>query len=215
MINKIIEFASYNNCSDVHLSVGLPPVYRKNGRLIKGDGILSKEDISLIVADMTTEHQRQQLLDLLEVDFAFMVGRVRLRVNIYRENGTLAVAIRLLRESIPSLRDLSLPTSLERLANLSGGLVLVTGPTGSGKSTTLAAMIDYINQNKAQHIITLEDPVEYLHQHKSSIIHQREIGRDLVSFSAGLRSALREDPAVILVGELRSLETFSSAIASS
>lgn len=213
MLRKIVSYAYENDCSDIHLTWELPPVFRQSGHLVKGPFPPAGEYLIQIIEEITTPKQRQRFEELEELDFSYVFeGDQRCRVNVYRQNGHPAIAMRVLRGSIPSMDELGLPLAVQRLANEPRGLILVTGPTGSGKSTTLASMIDFINTNKKQHIITLEDPVEYIHHHKSSIIHQRELGRDVRSFSDGLRSALREDPDVILVGEMRDLETISAAV---
>jgi twitching motility protein PilT len=162
---------------------------------------------------MLSEYQREDLMNGKDLDFSFEgEGGLRYRVNVYHQMGELAAAVRILRNDIPTLEDLSLPEAIRKLAEQPRGIVLVTGPTGSGKSTTLAAMIDYINVHRKAHIITIEDPIEYVHQSKNCLVHQRELGRDVPSFSAALRSAMREDPDVILVGEMRDYETISAAV---
>lgn len=212
-INEIIEFARKNNYSDIHLTADLPPVFRKNGDITISDIDTSENSIDEIIKSMLDEIQLESVLKKRDVDFCYALDSgERQRVNIYYQNGKLCSAIRILNDEIPTFETLSLPPVIQKLAAEPRGLILVTGPTGSGKSTTLAAMIDYINRTRKSHILTVEDPIEYLHKHKNSIVHQREVGKDVDSFQVALRSALREDPDVILVGEMRDLETISAAI---
>ena len=212
LIERILEFARGNNCSDIHLSYGLPPIFRINGDVVRSDFELSNEEIFKMINSLLDDNQKKLLQEKIDVDFAFEKRGLRYRVNVYYQQGSIAAAIRLLNDTIPTLEKLDLPPAIEKLASMPNGLVLVTGPTGSGKSTTLAAMIDYINSTRKGHILTLEDPVEYLHKNKKSILHQREVGTDVIDFKSALKSALREDPDVILVGEMRDLETISAAI---
>ncbi len=212
MINGIIQYARSNGCSDIHLTYGLPPVLRRNGSIFIGYD-LGSTDSDALIDSMLTDPQRQTLAQGQDVDFCYTTPMLeRQRVNVYHQQGHLCAAIRILNAVIPSFAQLQLPKAIQALAELPSGLVLVTGPTGSGKSTTLASMIDYINANRSCHIITMEDPIEYLHTHNNAIVHQREVGKDVSDFATALRSALREDPDVILVGELRDLETVSAAI---
>ncbi len=210
IITSLIDFAIANNVSDIHLTQDKMPVYRRNGQLLQQPGAptISRDDILALL----DEKQRRQLSDGNDVDFAISEAGGRQRVNVYQERNNLVAAIRLLNDTIPTLEQLRLPPVLHTLAEEKRGLVLVTGPTGSGKSTTLAAMINYIAQNRSEHIITIEDPIEYVYGETRSLIHQREVGRDVSSFEAALRSALREDPDVILVGEMRDYETISAAV---
>ncbi|WP_432650999.1 type IV pilus twitching motility protein PilT [Huintestinicola sp.] len=198
--------------SDIHLTVGAPTVVRINGELRKfkelSDVVVNRTILSILNAE-----QEQLLTQGNDIDFSFeLENGARQRVNVFRQSGRLACAIRLLNDNIPSLEELKMPSVLTELAEKKRGLILVTGPTGSGKSTTLSAMVDYINKHRACHIITIEDPVEYRYVQDKATIHQREIGRDVASFSDALRSALREDPDVILVGEMRDYETISLAM---
>lgn len=198
--------------SDIHLTVGAPTVVRVNGELRKfkelSDTVVNRTILSILNAE-----QEQLLTTGNDIDFSFeLESGARQRVNVFRQSGRLACCIRLLNDKIPSLADLKMPAVLTELSEKKKGLILVTGPTGSGKSTTLSAMMDYINHNRSCHIITIEDPVEYRYVPDKATIHQREIGRDVLSFSAALRSALREDPDVILVGEMRDYETISLAM---
>lgn len=213
MINQIIRYARENGCSDIHLTQELPPVLRKNGNIMVTKDIFPEFHCEEVIKSMLNEKQKALLLEVDDIDFCYTLSTgERQRVNVYHQQGVLCSAIRLLNDKIPTFEDLNLPNSLRQLASLPNGLILVTGPTGSGKSTTLAAMIDYINRMRRSHIITMEDPIEYIHHHKNSIVHQREIGTDAPSFQAALRSSLREDPDVILVGEMRDLETISAAV---
>ena len=214
-VNEILDEARALGVSDVHFTAGLPPVVRVNGDIRK----LSKypdctEPIIVSVINQITSIKHKQIIQKgMDADFSYVsAAGHRHRVNVYRQRGYHAVALRLLRNEIPTLRDLLLPDLLGEFALRPRGLVLVTGPTGSGKSTTLAAMIDYINRQKNCHIITIEDPIEYVHNHKQSMITQREVNVDVESFGKALRSALREDPDIILVGEMRDFETISAAV---
>lgn len=202
------------NGSDLHISVDSPPRLRLDGALYPLDvPALTPQDTMKLCYSVLTEEQKKNFEEHSELDLAFSVkGLARFRANIYFQRGTVAGAFRVIPYEIKSLKSLNLPPILERLCNLPRGLVLVTGPTGSGKSTTLAAMIDYINETRTDHIVTIEDPVEFMHNHKSSLINQREVGGDTKSFARALKSALRQDPDVVLVGELRDLETVSLAI---
>ena len=201
--------------SDIHFSVGLKPTYRRHGDLVPSEisGILTTEIISGYGQVMCDDRQWTHFLEVGEVDLAYEIKDIsRFRVNIYQQKGNTSIAIRSIPTKIPKLDDLKMPELLKGMVQKKQGLFLVTGPTGSGKSTTLAAMIDYLNHFKKEHIITLEDPIEYVHNHNQSIIDQREIGADTQSFTNGLRAALRQDPDVILVGEMRDHETISIAL---
>jgi twitching motility protein PilT len=212
-IEELIRYGRKNRCSDLHLSSGLPPVYRRDGKLYRSEFDGDPQINNQLILSLLNSRQKDKLDLDQDLDFCYVTADgLRQRVNVYREQGTLAAAIRFLNDAIPSFEDLNLPPIIKKLANEPRGLILVTGPTGSGKSTTLAAMIDFINSNKALHILTIEDPVEYKHNHKRSIIHQREVGEDVDSFAGALRSALREDPDVILVGEMRDYETIAAAV---
>ncbi|MCM3627149.1 type IV pilus twitching motility protein PilT [Paenibacillus glycanilyticus] len=200
--------------SDLHLSVGNVPAFRINGELRKlGDNILTAQAAEAMAASLMTSDQAEKLRLNGEVDFSLALpGYCRFRINVYKQRGFVSLAARTISTQIPSFEQLQLPPSLASLSEKPQGLILVTGPTGSGKSSTLAALIDHINQTQAKHIVTLEDPIEFVHKSQSSVIDQREVGQDTGSFSSGLRAALRQDPDVILVGEMRDLETISAAI---
>lgn len=216
-INVLLDEARTSNCSDLHFTVGLPPVVRQHGLLkrLSNYDECTEEMILGIVAQLIgdSSKHRATIASGQDCDLSYTsLKGYRHRVNIYHQKNCTAVAIRLLRESIPTLEELKLPPVLGDFAIKPRGLVLVTGPTGSGKSTTLAAMIDYINIRRNCHIIIVEDPIEYVHQHKRCMVNQREVGTDVPSFEASLRGALREDPDVILVGEMRDFETINAAV---
>jgi len=200
--------------SDIHLTVGVPPVMRINGDLKRyGKNNLEPNDTEIMARTMVPEKLWEVFQDRGELDFSYSLkGVSRFRVNVYKQRACIALAIRVVPTSIPSLDDLKLPAIIKKIAERPQGLILITGPTGSGKSTTLAAMIAYMNETMRKHIITLEDPIEYLHKHGKCIIDQREVGFDTNNFANGLRASLRQDPDVILVGEMRDLETIQTAI---
>ncbi|WP_020619743.1 type IV pilus twitching motility protein PilT [Paenibacillus daejeonensis] len=210
----LLHMACQAGSSDIHLTVDSPVKLRVDGKLksIEGEH-LSAADTARYAKELLTSEQYQSLLERGEIDLSYSLpGLSRFRINAYKRKGALSLAIRLIPSRIPALEELGLPSIAEQFAGKRQGLVLVTGPTGSGKSTTLAAIIDYINRNRSDHIITLEDPIEFEHHHKRCIVNQREVGTDTASFATGLRAALRQDPEVILVGEMRDLETISTAI---
>lgn len=212
-VEDIILRARESGCSDIHITAAKPLMIRINGALQETKEQYSKEQITAMLLEMCDADQRAQLAAGNDLDFAVQTrDGNRQRVNIFRDMGALAATIRLLNSHIPTLESLGLPMVLGEIVKQPRGLILVTGPTGSGKSTTLAAMIDSINATRPDHIITIEDPVEYVYEKKQSLIHQREVGRDVTSFAAALRSALREDPDIILVGEMRDYETISAAL---
>ncbi|UZQ86768.1 type IV pilus twitching motility protein PilT [Thermoclostridium stercorarium] len=213
-INEYLQKAVEMDASDLHICAGLPVVIRKHGSLFFiDDHILTGEDCLSLVKQLLNDSQFAFLEEEGEIDFAYMLSGVgRFRVNAFRQRGTYAIAIRVIPSRVPKISELGLPDILYSLAERQRGLVLITGPTGSGKSTTLAAMIDHINSTKRCHIVTIEDPIEYLHKHNKSVINQREIGSDTKSYSNALRAVLREDPDVILIGEMRDLETISIAL---
>ena len=214
-IDKILDEARVLGCSDVHFTTKISPVVRLHGSLRKLSSYpeMTEAGIMKIVEQMTSGRNLENIKNKVDTDFSYVTRRgYRHRVNIYHQKGNTAIAIRLLRNDIPSLADLDLPPILGDFSMRPRGLILVTGPTGSGKSTTLAAMIDYVNINRSAHIITIEDPIEYVHEHKRCMINQREVGDDVESFAMSLRAALREDPDVILVGEMRDFETINAAV---
>ncbi len=210
LLRDMIERGS----SDLHICVGVPPIIRVDGQLLP----LNYEKFNpmqtqRMLYDILSDEQIQRFEDTWELDFSYSLQNMsRFRVNIFRDKGTVAAAFRTIPMKIPTIKELGLPSVLESIARFPRGLVLVTGPTGSGKSTSLAAMIHLINTERSVHIITIEDPIEYLHQHRMSVINQREVGQDTKEFANALRAALREDPDVILVGEMRDLETMQNAI---
>jgi len=214
-IDELLEFVVAKNASDLHIAVGLPPVIRVDGELLGMSNYAIYDHLTSqrMIYDILSDEQIQTFESTYELDCSYPLGKVaRFRVNVYRDKGNVAGAFRLIPAKIPTIRELNLPLVLEDLSRKPRGLVLVTGPTGSGKSTTLAAMIGLINGESSRHIITIEDPIEYLHSHRRSIINQRELGQDTKDFQIALREALREDPDVILVGEMRDTETMQLAI---
>jgi twitching motility protein PilT len=212
-IEALLRYGRQNNCSDLHISSHRPPTFRRLGELEIGPFSGDREDYQRVILSMLTAPQKEQLSGGADLDFSFQDEQgLRYRVNVYHQQRQLAAAIRILHGDIPALADLHLPPAIQALAEQARGIVLVTGPTGSGKSTTLAAMIDYINCHRRAHILTVEDPIEYVHRSKNCLIHQREVHQDVPSFAAALRSAMREDPDIILVGEMRDFETISAAI---
>lgn len=214
-IEILLEEVVRRRASDLHLQVGLPPMIRIDGSLmpIPGTDVLDDATVSKLIFAILDDDQRQVLLRDKEFDFSFAFGTLgRFRVNAFHERGSLAAALRLIPNEIKSIGELGMPAAVAEFANYPRGLVLVTGPTGSGKSTTLAAIVDKINSEKSAHIITIEDPIEFTYKSKKSVVVQREVHYDTYSFSAALRSSLRQDPDVVLIGEMRDLETISAAI---
>lgn len=214
-INELLKLAVDNGASDVHLTVGIPPVFRLDGLLVKLDKLnrLMPEDTERFAYSIMSSQQIEHFETFGEVDFSYsLLGFCRFRINIYRQRGSIGMALRTVPLSVPTIESLGLPQTLKDMSNLKRGLILVTGPTGSGKSTTLASMINYINETQNAHVLTLEDPIEYLHRHNHSMVNQRELGLDTKNYGAALRAALRQDPDVILIGEMRDLETISTAI---
>lgn len=213
-INELLAEATGLGASDLHLTVGVPPKIRMNGRLMNLDyPVLMPDDMHDIAYSLIPESMVLKFEELGELDFSYSIRGVgRYRVNVYHQRGSVAAVIRLVGEEIPSADSLGIPKSVQELVHKKRGLILVTGPTGSGKSTTLASLIDIINSNYPYNIITLEDPVEYLHKHKMGVVNQREVGIDTRSYTNALISALREDPDVLLVGEMRDLDTIQTAI---
>jgi twitching motility protein PilT len=214
-IEILLEEVIRKKASDLHIQVGLPPMLRIDGMLspVPSSEVLTEETVETLIFAILDEEQKQVLLKDKELDFSFAFGDLgRFRVNAFHERGNLAAALRLISNEILSVEQLGLPPIVSKFTDYARGLVLVTGPTGSGKSTTLAAMVHKINAEQPKHIITIEDPIEYTHKSRRSIVVQREVHYDTYSFSAALRSALREDPDVVLLGEMRDLETIASAI---
>ncbi len=210
---ELIDYAKREGCSDVHVTVGTSLAVRKFGKLeMLNPAPSADESENMILAGLTSEQVAK--VDAGEdLDFAMVLkDGTRLRANIYHQRNNLAATYRILRDKIPTFDELDIPDSVRKLINESRGLVLITGPTGSGKTTTLASMVDYVNKKQAKHVMTIEDPIEYVYYHAKSMIHQREIGKDVDSFAQALRSSLREDPDIILVGEMRDYETISAAM---
>ncbi|MDO8588167.1 MAG: type IV pilus twitching motility protein PilT [Armatimonadota bacterium] len=213
-VDELLKAVVDKGSSDLHLCVGVPPILRIDGQLTPLNYTkLAPLDTIRLMYDILSDEQIQRFESDLELDFSYSLGKAaRFRVNIYKDKGNVASAFRLIPAKIPTIRDLNLPLVLEDLTRRPRGLILVTGPTGSGKSTSLAAMINQMNNERSLHIISIEDPIEYLHNHKYSIINQRELLADTKTFSNALRAALREDPDVILVGEMRDPDTIGTAI---
>lgn len=214
-LDELLKIGNSKGASDVHIVAGSPPIYRINGQLIpqRQEEMMLPKDTSMMAKAILTEEMWDTLEKRREVDLSYGISGVsRFRVNIFYQRSAISLAFRVIPRKIPSIDELGIPKILEKVVQNPHGLFLVTGPTGSGKSTSLASMIDYMNTHMNKHIITLEDPIEYLHSHNQSIIEQREIGFDTLSFKDGLRASLRQDPDVILVGELRDLDTIQTAI---
>jgi twitching motility protein PilT len=214
-IDELLEHMVAQNASDLHVTAGSPPVIRVRGEVERVDGYeaLTPEDTQQLLYRILSSEQQKQLEIKRQLDFSHAIpGLARFRVNVYFQRESIGAAFRLIPAELKTLEELGIPSSLHQLAEKPRGIVLVTGPTGSGKSTTLAALIDEINRNRSEHILTIEDPIEFLHRHKRCIVNQREIGPDATSFAEALRAALRQDPDVILVGEMRDLETIATAL---
>ncbi|MBP5608079.1 MAG: type IV pilus twitching motility protein PilT [Lachnospiraceae bacterium] len=214
-INDVLLVAQQAKASDIHLTVSLPPMMRVNGHLVRMEQfpVMTADDTLEILLSITTDHQREIFNSKGELDMSFAVDPIgRYRVNAFRQRGSVAMALRTVNTVVPNPEQLGLPEAFVELYTRKRGLILVTGPTGSGKSTSLASIINMVNEHRDCHIITLEDPIEYLHLHKTSMVNQREIGFDSMTYANALRAALREDPDVILVGEMRDFETISVAV---
>ncbi|HYE84220.1 MAG TPA: type IV pilus twitching motility protein PilT [Clostridia bacterium] len=213
-LKELLGATIEKKASDLHVTVGVPPMLRINGAICPyGDLKMLPQDVLRLLEEILEDRQLKILDESGDMDTSYSVdGLGRFRFNIYKQRGTYAFVARAIPFSVPDLTQLGLPPVIGELANISKGMILVTGPTGSGKSTTLAAMLDKINNERNEHIITLEDPIEFLHRHRRSIINQREIGCDTKSFAAALRSSLRQDPDIILVGEMRDLDTIATAL---
>lgn len=213
-INDLLMQVIERGASDLHITVGTPPMIRLHGDLVPLDyPKLTSEDTKALLYSIMDQEHKDRLEQQLECDFSYaLTGHARFRVNVFFQRGNVGAALRIIPMQIRTLEELGLPQSLEILAKKPRGLILVTGPTGSGKSTTLASLINIINETKSHHIITIEDPIEFIHNHKKSLINQREVGSDTKSFANALKYVLRQDPDVILVGEMRDLETISAAL---
>src|SRR5713226_5773023 len=214
-INDLLKIACERKASDLHLKVGSHPVLRINGRLTPLSELnrLSQEDTIAMAFSIMSGRQKQKFKDHFEIDLAYSVpGLGRFRVNIFQQRGTVGLVLRVIPSKILTIEDLVLPPVLKTIADERRGLILITGTTGSGKSTALAAMIDYINSQRTEHVMTIEDPIEFLHRDKKSLVNQREVEVDTKAFATALRSALRQDPDVILVGEMRDYETIETAL---
>jgi len=213
-LDELLRDAVAKEASDIHLCEAQPPVFRIHGQLVRqGTLPLVSTDLQAVTDQLVPREKKNELAERGEVDFSYGIpGLGRFRVNVYRQRGTLAIALRVIPYKVLTLEELGLPEVLTTFCDKPHGLVVVTGPTGSGKSTTLAALLDLINERYDRHIVTIEDPIEYLHRHKKSVVNQREIGSDTTSFSLALRAALRQDPDVILLGEMRDLETINIAL---
>ncbi|HEV2523857.1 MAG TPA: type IV pilus twitching motility protein PilT [Gammaproteobacteria bacterium] len=213
-ITGLLAFAMKNNASDLHLSAGMPPLIRVDGDMRRVDmPALTHKEVHALIYDIMNDKQRKVFEEFFETDFSFEIsGMARFRVNAFTQDRGAGAVFRVVPAKVITLEELNAPPIFKDIASSPRGIVLVTGPTGSGKSTTLAAMVDYVNTTRSDHIITIEDPIEFVHQSKKSLINQREVHRDTLGFKEALRSALREDPDVILVGELRDLETIRLAL---
>jgi twitching motility protein PilT len=213
-ITQLLEFSVQQGASDLHLSSGQPPIIRIHGDIQRIEApAFDSEELQTMIYDVMNDEQRRQFESNLEADFSFELPNIaRFRANIFQQNRGISAVFRTIPSKVLTLEDLAAPESFKDIASLHRGLVLVTGPTGSGKSTTLAAMVDHVNKNSSGHILTIEDPIEFVHEPIRCLINQREVHRDTQSFANALRSALREDPDVILVGELRDLETIRLAL---
>ncbi len=217
-INDILKTSAERRASDVHIKVGSPPVLRIDGKLtpMLEQKRLTQEDVVKLAFSMMNQGQREKFKTKNEADFAYGVpGLGRFRVNVFMQRGTVGIVMRAIPTKVASIEELTLPPVITKLAQEPRGMILVTGTTGSGKSTTLASMIDYINMTRTEHIMTIEDPIEYLHRDKKALVNQREVGMDTESFPLALRSALRQDPDIILVGEMRDYDTISTALTAS
>jgi twitching motility protein PilT len=215
ILDDLFKIAVEKNASDIHLVVGRPPILRIDGKLqeIKEQPVVKPKDTETMALSVLDEDQKKKFLQTHEMDLSYGFGKLaRFRVNLFREKANIALVARTIPEKIPTMEDIIMPEIVYKLTRLPQGLILVTGPTGCGKTTSLAAMIDFINEERAEHIVTLEDPIEFVFKAKKSIIVQRELGRDMVSFREALKHVVRQDPNVIMVGEMRDLETIATTI---
>lgn len=215
ILDDLFKIAVEKNASDIHLVVGRPPILRIDGKLqeIKEQPVVKPKDTETMALSMLDEDQKKKFLQTHEMDLSYDFGKLaRFRVNLFREKANIALVARTIPEKIPTMEDIIMPEIVYKLTRLPQGLILVTGPTGCGKTTSLAAMINFINEERAEHIVTLEDPIEFVFKPKKSIIVQRELGRDMVSFREALKHVVRQDPNVIMVGEMRDLETIATTI---
>jgi len=214
LIEKLLRAAVKQGASDIHITVGQPPTFRQDGRLRRLETkVLEPEDTVALMKSITPERHQQELQEVGGADFGFAFGdEARFRVSVFKQRGHVTMVLRQIPNEMLTFEQLGLPDTISKLCRRPRGLMLVTGPTGSGKTTTLSSMIDYINETIDHHIITVEDPIEFYHQHKKSIVNQREVGTDVPNFAEAIRRGLRQDPDVILVGELRDLETIEAAI---
>lgn len=213
-MKQLLDYAIEKGASDLHITVGLPPMIRIDGKLlpIQDSGVITPDAAQRLLVSIMNQEQTERLAQRRELDFSFGYQKMRFRTNAFYQKGNIGAALRLIPMAIKKMEELGVPPILERFTEPSQGFVIITGPTGHGKSTTLAALIQAINMKRSEHIITIEDPIEYVFEHEKSMIVQREVGSDTNSFSRALRSALREDPNVILVGEMRDLETIEAAL---
>jgi twitching motility protein PilT len=213
-MNELLDLTIQEEASDLHLKVGSPPYLRVDGQLVaQGDEKVTEQHAEAFVNEILNERQKKKFQETMEIDLAYSVkGKGRFRTNIFRQRGAVGIVMRRIKSYIPDFEELHLPDVLKKIAMMPRGFVLVTGTTGSGKSTSLAAMIEYINERKCVHIMTLEDPIEYLHTDKKAIINQREVTIDTETFRGALKTVMRQDPDVILIGEMRDIETFQAAI---
>ncbi|HDZ07800.1 type IV pilus twitching motility protein PilT [Pseudohongiella sp.] len=213
-ISKLLTFAVQNGASDLHLTAGMPPVIRVDGDIRRVDApAMDHKTVHALIYEIMTDKQRRDYEEFYETDFSFEIpGLARFRVNAFNQNRGAAAVFRTIPATVMTMEQLSMGKVFEQIASFPRGLVVVTGPTGSGKSTTLAAMMDYINETRYEHILTIEDPIEFVHESKKCLVNQREVHRDTLGFNEALRSALREDPDIVLVGELRDLETIRLAL---
>lgn len=216
-IDNLLDISTQEGASDIHIATAMPAIMRKHGKLQRFDmDPITPDQSYRIIRELLTPEQLAVLEDKGQVDFSYSLpGKNRFRVNAYRQRGSYNLAFRVINSRIPTMDELRLPAILKTLTTRQRGMILVTGPTGSGKSTTMASMINYMNNTRTDHVITIEDPIEYLHKHNTCIINQRELGADTDSFEGALRAALRQDPDIILVGEMRDLETIGTALTAS